>query len=69
MKGVAILAVILSGFYIGTTKVIMFQLKDLENFYANADQAAAAVAEGKDVGSYILPLQRLKDSSSTTVGL
>ncbi len=51
------------------TNVIMSELKDLESFYANVDKTAAAVAEGKDVGSYTLPLQRLKDSSSFTVGL
>jgi hypothetical protein len=57
MKLFAILVILLSGFYIGTTKIILSELKDLEDFYANTDQIAASAAGGQDISPYAKSLQ------------
>lgn len=64
MKGAMILAVLLSSFYVGATKIIMIQLKDLEDFYSNSDKIATAVASNQDYTHYTQSLKNLENRTN-----
>lgn len=48
MKYALFIALILSAFYIGTTQLLLSEVNDLKNIYANADVIAQNIANSEN---------------------
>jgi beta-phosphoglucomutase-like phosphatase (HAD superfamily) len=67
MKAIAVLAILVSSYYMAMTKVVMAQLQDLQTFYSHADQYAADIANGKPAPQTYNPPQSLQKLSQYSI--
>jgi hypothetical protein len=67
MKVLAVLAILISGYYMAMTKIVTSQLNDLQDFYSHVDQYAANVADGKQAPQAYQPPDSIQKLSKYSV--